>query len=80
MYIGRMLRTRPELHLRTPFILQPTQYILRVSKLENSMGMQLFTRTGGKFLLSFAGECYVEEAKDVGAGTPLMKKNLIKFQ
>lgn len=44
------------------FISQPALSIF-ISKLENSMGMQLFTRTGGKFLLSFAGECYVEEAK-----------------
>lgn len=44
------------------YISQPALSIF-ISKLENSIGTPLFTRKNGKFILTYAGECYVEEAR-----------------
>ncbi|OON92055.1 MAG: hypothetical protein ATN34_01060 [Epulopiscium sp. Nele67-Bin002] len=44
------------------FISQPSlsKYI---KTLEDSLGIKLFNKVGNRFVLTYAGECYVESAK-----------------
>lgn len=44
------------------YISQPALSIF-ISKLEKNLGLPLFIRKNGKFILTYAGECYVEQAE-----------------
>lgn len=60
------------------YISQPALSIF-ISKLENSMGIPLFTRKNGKFILTYAGECYVEEARKMLELERSLRKKLDKI-
>lgn len=55
--IGSLYIAAQELYISQPAL------SLYISNLEKSLGVKLFERTGKKFILTYAGELYVERAK-----------------